>query len=96
MRGGWELPKLHAFLESERVSLAWPLAKDRRQHIHGVIDGLGLPVTHVTRRQGRPFALVLTKTAALFRREVQWRERCEQRVAGCGAVGGGTGAEALR
>ncbi len=82
--------ELHAFLESERVSLGWPLAKDRRQHIHGVIDGLELPVTHVTRRVGRPFTLVLTKTEALLRREGKWRGRCERRVAGVrGALGTG-------
>ena len=47
----------------------WPLAKDRRQHIHGIIDGMGLPVTHVTLRQGSPQKLVLKKTMELFTRE---------------------------
>lgn len=47
----------------------WPLAKDRRQHIHEVIDGMGLPVTHVTLRQGSPQKLVLKKTIELFTRE---------------------------
>jgi hypothetical protein len=32
----------------------WPLAKERRQHIHPRIDTAELPVSHLTRRQGRP------------------------------------------
>jgi hypothetical protein len=32
------------------------------------IDSAGLPVRHETRRQGRPYTLVLTKTDALFTR----------------------------
>ncbi len=55
----------------------WPLAKERRQHVHSRIDAAELPVTHVTRRQGRPYTLVLTKTDALFARELQARARDE-------------------
>ena len=51
----------------------WPLAKERRHHIHARIDGAELPVTHVTRRQGRPYTLVLTKTDELFTRELRSR-----------------------
>jgi hypothetical protein len=53
----------------DQVRFEWPLAKDQRAHIHQVIDAHDLPVTHVTRRSGRPFTLVLTKTEALFERE---------------------------
>jgi hypothetical protein len=53
------------------------LAKERRQHIHGRIDAAELPVTHVTRRQGRPFTLVLTKTDDLVAGERKERERDE-------------------
>jgi hypothetical protein len=53
----------------EQVRFEWPLAKDGRAHIHQVIDAHDLPVTHVTRRTGRPFTLVLVKTDALFERE---------------------------
>jgi hypothetical protein len=49
--------------------LEWPLAKERRRHVHGVIDRHDLPVRHETRRSGRPFTLVLTKSPALFERE---------------------------
>jgi hypothetical protein len=34
-----------------------------------------LPVTHQTRRSGRPYTLVLTKTEVLFERERQSRRR---------------------
>ena len=46
--------------------LEWPLAKDRRAHVHAMITSYELPVTHVTRRTGSPYTLVLTKTRALF------------------------------
>jgi hypothetical protein len=58
---------LGAFLTNpRRQTFEWPLAKERRQHIHTRIDNAELPVTHVTRRLGRPFTLVLTKTDAFF------------------------------
>jgi 2OG-Fe(II) oxygenase superfamily len=47
----------------------WPLAKEGRKHVHGVIDSRDLPVLHKTRRTGRPFTLVLEKTAAVFERD---------------------------
>ena len=58
-----------------RRTFEWPLAKDGRQHVHSRIDGAELPVTHVTRRQGRPYTLVLNKTDALFAREQEARAR---------------------
>ncbi len=59
--------QLTQFLRAHgEVTMEWPLAKDDRRYIHGLIDDAGLPVTHVTRRTGRPFTLVLQKTAALF------------------------------
>jgi hypothetical protein len=51
----------------------WPLAKDRRAHVHGTITSYELPVTHVTRRTGSPYTLVLTKTRALFTRDASER-----------------------
>jgi hypothetical protein len=51
----------------------WPLAKDRRAHVHGTITSYELPVTHVTRRVGSPYTLVLTKTRALFTRDAAER-----------------------
>ncbi|WP_406173098.1 hypothetical protein [Streptomyces sp. NBC_00996] len=69
---------LAAFLASvtERV-VEWPLAKDGRRHVHSAIDLAGLPVSHVTRRQGRPYTLVLTKTDELFTRERRARRTAE-------------------
>jgi hypothetical protein len=60
---------LEAFLGSRsRRVLEWPLAKNGRGHVHTRIDSAGLSVRHQTRRQGRPYTLVLTKTDALFTR----------------------------
>jgi len=53
--------------------LEWPLAKDGRKHVHRRIDAHELPVRHETRRSGRPYTLVLTKTKALFEREAAQR-----------------------
>lgn len=70
---------LQRFLsDSARQSMEWPLAKPGRQHLHHRIDRAELPLTHVTRRQGRPFTLVLTKTAELFEREKRGRERARR------------------
>jgi hypothetical protein len=53
-------------LSANERSLTWPLAKDRRGHIHRAIGGMDIPVTHVTHRTGSPQKLMLTKTPALF------------------------------
>lgn len=68
--------KLARFLADLALKvLDWPLAKDGRAHVHGRIDGAELPVTHITRRTGRPYTLVLTKTDAVFRLERDARRR---------------------
>ncbi|QHK18927.1 2OG-Fe(II) oxygenase [Pseudarthrobacter psychrotolerans] len=63
---------------SERTH-EWPLATPGRQHIHQQIDASGLPVRHTTRRQGRPYTLLLAKTKDLFHREdeVRWQTLSE-------------------
>ncbi len=69
---------LRVFLEDRsRRTFEWPLAQQRRQHVHSRIDAAELPVTHKTRRQGRPYTLVLNKTDALFTREQEARTRDE-------------------
>jgi 2OG-Fe(II) oxygenase superfamily len=69
---------LRPFLEDRsRRTFQWPLAKERRRHIHSRIEDAELPVTHVTRRQGRPYTLVLNKTDALLAREEEARARDE-------------------
>jgi hypothetical protein len=61
---------LGTFLGSRsRKRLEWPLAKDGRRHVHSQIDSAELTVRHDTRRQGRPYTLVLKKTDELFARE---------------------------
>jgi predicted 2-oxoglutarate/Fe(II)-dependent dioxygenase YbiX len=73
---------LGTFLKDRnRRTFEWPLAKDRRHHVHARIDGAELPVSHVTRRQGRPYTLVLTKTDALLAREQEARTRDETDLA---------------
>lgn len=70
--------QLRVFLhERSQRTMEWPLAQDRRAHVHRRIDASELPVTHQTRRQGRPYTLVLTKTGELVERERQHRRRDE-------------------
>jgi hypothetical protein len=64
--------ELSRFLTSHNLqTLRLPLAKDRRQHLHGVIDSKRLDTTHVTERRGRPYTLVFTKTKASYERAVK-------------------------
>jgi hypothetical protein len=63
--------------DRSRTTLESLLAKDRRAHVDGRIQAAELPVTHQTRRSGRPYALVLAKTVELFERERQHRRRDE-------------------
>jgi hypothetical protein len=68
-------PALTRFLESpDETTLAWPLAKEQRRHVHGIVDLHDLPVRHVTQRSGRPYTLVLTKTDAVFTRDASERK----------------------
>ena len=57
--------------------LEWPLAKEKRKHVHRMIDTHELPVRHETRRSGRPYTLVLTKTEAVFAGEAAKRRSWE-------------------
>ncbi len=66
--------ELARFLEGRAdTRLEWPLATEKRAHVHRRIDDAELPVTHTTLRSGRPYTLVLTKTRALFEREAKER-----------------------
>ena len=68
--------RLREFLAArDRRTFEWPLAEARRQHIHGRIDTAELPVSHVTRRQGRSYTLVLHKTDELFAAAANARSR---------------------
>lgn len=46
--------------------LIWPLAKERRRHIHTILDGMCIGVRHTTERKGSPHKLHLTKTESHF------------------------------
>jgi hypothetical protein len=80
-----ELPKecdcelcrtLSEFLgDKTQRSFEWPLAEQRRRHVHSRLDEAELPVHHQTRRSGRPYTLVLEKTEALFESERAARRR---------------------
>ncbi|MFA7668943.1 MAG: 2OG-Fe(II) oxygenase [Burkholderiaceae bacterium] len=73
---------LALFLESsERKRLEWPLAKDKRQIIHQYIGSYELPLSHETRRTGRPYTLVLEKTQDVFEREAVERRRWSKDLA---------------
>ncbi|MGH2913926.1 MAG: 2OG-Fe(II) oxygenase, partial [Solirubrobacteraceae bacterium] len=77
---GCELCAVLSKFLSDRTerTLEWPLAEQRRRHVHTIIDAAELPVSHRTRRQGRPYTLVLTKTDALH--ETERRERAARRA----------------
>jgi hypothetical protein len=73
---------LGTFLQDPaRTRLEWPVAKGRRRDVHARIDAAELPVDHHTRRVGRPYTLILTKTDALFEREAEQRHREERDLA---------------
>ncbi len=63
---------LHA---PNETTFEWPLAKDHRAHIHRTVESHDLPVSHTTRRVGRPLTLVLAKTHALFDRDAAERRQ---------------------
>ena len=58
---------------ADKTRLEWPLAKEKRAHVHRTIDSRDLPVRHETRRTGSPHTLILEKTSALFQREAAAR-----------------------
>lgn len=66
---------------ADQRTLQWPLAEQGRRHVHSRIDGAELPVTHATRREGRPYTLVLAKTSALHAGEQAARDRDEANLA---------------
>ena len=73
---------LRGFLAAPtETRLEWKLAKDGRKHIHAMLDTRELPVSHQTRRVGRPFTLVLEKQRALFAREARERRALEADLA---------------
>ena len=72
-----------------RQRLEWPLAQQSRGHIHQRIDASELPVRHETRRSGRPYTLILSKTEELFEREARERRSWQSDLARLGQLGVG-------
>jgi hypothetical protein len=65
--------ELQAFaLDPVRRTHRFRLRKDRRQHLHRMIEKHDLDMAHVTERQGSPQTLVCTKDRRSYER------RCEQ------------------
>lgn len=67
--------ELAAFLKNpdEQVH-RFSVRKDRRRHLHYIIDKHACDVTHVTDRRGSPQTLVCTKTQAAYDRQVKQHE----------------------
>ena len=71
--------KLTNFLQDPmQRQLVWPLATDGRKFIHRKIEAMKIPVTHTTRRTGRPYSLVLSKTKKLFEADKQRTKEAEK------------------
>jgi hypothetical protein len=76
-----------AFLSNpSQRTLAWPLAEQKRKHLHVIIENTELPVRHQTQRSGRPYTLVLNKTDDLFAREREARSRDKTDLAWLGST----------
>ena len=69
----------------------WPLKEQDRRHVHSRIDSAELPVSHETRRQGRPYTLVLAKLDKLFDSERAERNGDAADLRWLGAVWPGAG-----
>ncbi len=67
--------------DPRRVEYSWPLAKERRQHVHQAIDRYALPVRHTTLRRGSPYTLVLKKLPVLFERDAALRKEQKAQLA---------------
>ncbi len=52
--------------DPDRREARFPMAKERRRHLHNIIDGNGCDCTHVTDRRGNPHTLVCKKTTASY------------------------------
>ena len=70
---------LEKFLQDKNLKTKqWPLAKDRRRHLHQIIDGMDIYVDHDTNRKGSPFTLVLSKLDTLFNSEQKIKETAKK------------------
>ena len=81
---------LRAFCQDPAARVArFPLRKDRRAHLHRIIDLHRLDIDHETERRGSPYTLVCTKNRATHKRrlaeyskDVSWMRRLIRFVPG--------------
>lgn len=59
----------------------FPMAKQRRQHMHQIIDRHHCDCTHVTERRGSPHTLVCTKTTASYEAACKIHDRDSNNLA---------------
>ncbi len=52
--------------DPDRREARFPMAKERRRHLHNIIDHNKCDCTHTTQRRGSPHTLVCTKTTASY------------------------------
>jgi predicted 2-oxoglutarate/Fe(II)-dependent dioxygenase YbiX len=72
---------LSAFLaDPDRPQARFPMAKERRRHLHGIIESNRCDCTHVTERRGSPHTLVCTKTTASYEAACKIYERDQQNL----------------
>jgi hypothetical protein len=79
--------ELSKFLADPNLHEArFPLAQQRRRHLHQIIDGNRCDCTHVTARRGRPYTLVCTKTTASYEAACKVYQRDQQNLARLTAI----------
>ena len=80
---------LSAFLaDPNRREARFPMAKERRRHLHGIIDSNRCDCTHVTEHRGSPHTLVCTKTTASYEAACKIYERDLQNLSRIAALEG--------
>jgi hypothetical protein len=68
--------ELASFLDKADESVhRFSVRKDRRRHLHQIIDKHKCDLTHVTERRGSPYTLVCTKTTASYDAACRIHER---------------------
>ena len=71
--------ELSAFLDNPNEAVhRFRVRKDRRQHLHRIIERHRCDLTHVTERRSSPQTLVCTKTTASYKAACQVYERDQQ------------------
>lgn len=73
--------------DPDRRTGRFSVRKDRRRHLHRIIDAHGLDIDHVTERRGSPYTLVCTKNGAGYRRrlleyadDLRWMDSLRRRA----------------